>query len=206
MKSPDAISILSAGIKRDSSGRWMSTDMTAEDDKSGAPGGKYRVLAAAILAIRYPTAMVIPSGGKGYDVSKDASEDRPLLAKILRDELVACGVPAERILLEEKSNTTYQALRELEKMILKRGWRNLIIVTNRYHTGRVRAMISSEFVQREDNVIIELVSAEDVLIASNPDRWRYTIVKEYESEYIKKRYASEQNGVRQIRDGTYKFR
>lgn len=206
MKTPDAIVVLAGGIKRDASGRWVSTDLSAEDDKLGAPGGKLRVLAAAVLATEYPSAVVIASGGKGADIAKDVPENRPSLAKILCDELLESGVSRDRIMLEEKSNTTYQQLQELGVLIKEQGWQSVMIITNSYHRDRVEAMIEAKFTQLRESANFSLVSAETVLVTNDSGRWQPSLEKEYKSAYMQERENKETVGIEQILSGVYKYR
>ncbi len=200
----DVIIVLSGGIKQDASLRWVSTDLSAADNELGALGGKLRVFAATTLATKYPAASVIASGGKGFDMPKNAPADRPLLAEILRDELIEYGVPISRIALEKNSNTTYQALQELEKMITERSWHNGMIITNRYHLPRLRAMIETKFPALVH--VATLVSAEDVLIEADSAKWKSVIAEAYASPFMAGRMAKEEQGVLQIKNDTYQFR
>lgn len=203
MKVPDAIIVLAGGIKQDVSGRWVSTDLTAEDNKLGAPGGKLRVLAAAVLSNKYPSAWIIASGGKGFDVSKDTPEERPLLCKILKREFLEAGIPEERIKLEGVSNTTYQQLQELEKLISE-NWQNVILIVNRYSLVRLRAMIETKFPALVD--IAKSVSAEEVLIEADPVHWETMLAETYKNAFMAERIAKEKAGVEQIRAGTYRLK
>jgi uncharacterized SAM-binding protein YcdF (DUF218 family) len=203
METPDAIVVLAGGIKQGVSGRWVSTDLTDADDTLGAPGGKTRVLATAVLATAHPTTTVIASGGKGFDVPKDAPENRPLLAEILRDELVECGVPVGRIVLESDSNTTYQALECLGALVAERDWRNIVIVTSRYHLPRLRAIVEAKF--PELGASLRLVSAEEILSGVDPVRYKTAFADIYASAFMKERIAREERGIMQIKDGTYQF-
>jgi uncharacterized SAM-binding protein YcdF (DUF218 family) len=200
---PDAIMVLAGGIKQDATGRWVNTDLTAEDNKLGAPGAKLRVLAAALLAARYPEAVIVTGGGKGYDVPAGTTEQRPILAEILRDELTECGVPIDRIVLEQNSNSTYQEFQELTTLIAKRGWRNIRTLTNRYHLNRVRAMIEAEFPELSNR--LQLFSAEDILLEADPARWQAEFAEAYRSAFMAERIAKEEQGTKQIKDGTYQF-
>lgn len=199
----DAIIMITGGIRQDASLRWVSTDLTADDNELGAPGGKLRVFATAVLGNQYPTAAVVTSGGKGFDVPEGTPEDRPLLAEILRDELIECGVPESRIVLEKNSNTTYQQLQELEKMIAERGWHNVMIITNRYHLPRLHAMIETKFPELAN--VTKLASAEEVLRETDPARWETAIAEAYASPFMADRMAKEEHGVLQIKNGTYQF-
>lgn len=204
MEAPNTIVVLAGGIKQDASGRWMSTDLTAEDDRLGASGGKLRVFAATILSNQHPAAVVVTSGGKGYDLPGNTQADQPVSAEILRDELIECGIPAPRIVLEKNSNTTYQQLQEIEKMIPERGWKNVLLITNRYHLPRLRAMIETKYPNLVE--VMTSVSAEEVLIEADPMRWEAMIAATYAESFMTERIAKETQGVEQIKNGTYRFR
>ncbi|MDO8553026.1 MAG: YdcF family protein [bacterium] len=203
-KGPDAIAILSSGIKQNPSGHWASTDLTQEDDVLGAPGGTLRVRAVAILADKYPRAVIVAMGGKGFDVPRNYPENRPLLCEILQDELLDAGVPAERIVLERESNNTYQQLVALTALIRNRGWTRVAVMTNRWHIPRTRTILKSKFPELKSTLTI--VSAEEVLIANNSDEWESGIVQAYASEWLAQRIDREEQGIRQIMEGTYNFK
>lgn len=203
MRTPNAIVVLAGGIKQDALGRWGSTDLSAEDDKLGAPGGKLRVLATAVLATEYPATTVVASGGVGYDVPKDAPDGRPLLCEILCNELIEVGVPKEHIDLENKSNTTYQQLQQLTAFIKKYDGNKTMVISNRWHLPRIEAILEVKFPVLKK--LVELVSAEDVLIESDQIRWKPMIDKEYSSAYLMARIDREKQGIEQIKKGTYKF-
>ncbi len=204
--SPDAIAVISAGIKQESSGRWVNTDLTEEDNGRGAPGGKQRVIATAILAKRYPEVLLIASGGRGYDVPAGTPEDRPSLAEILRDEMADYGVPKERVMLEMASSSTYQQIGQLERIINEKSLRKVLLVTNRYHVPRLRSMLDMKFPDLAKHANLELVSAEEVLISEEPQQWTKYINGEYQKPYMLARIAKEEQGVGQILSGTYQFR
>lgn len=204
MKTPNTIVVLAGGIKQDASGRWESTDLTAKDSAEGAPGGKLRVFAGAVLAGEYPEAIVIASGGKGYDVPKDAPKDRPFLAEILCDELVGSGVPESRIVLETNSHTTYQQLQQLELLVQEKALHKVVVVSSRWHLPRIETMLAMKFPALRTGVL--LVSAEEVLLETDPARWGSAIEKAYASAFMRERIAKEKRGIAQIKNGTYQFR
>ncbi len=204
MKAPDAIAILSSGIKQTSAGRWQSLSLTEEDNMLGAPGGTLRVRAATVLANRYPRAAIVATGGKGRDIPANYPENRPLLCEILEQELREAGIPPERIILERESCTTYQQLRALSALMGERGWTNMAVVTNRWHTPRARMMLGSKFPEFKSTIM--LVSAEEVLIANNPEEWESIIARAYASEWLARRILKEERGIRDMREGTYDFK
>jgi len=200
-----AIILLAAGIKQNQSGKWVSTDLSEEDDKLGAPGGKLRILAAAILVKENLNTFIITGGGKGKDIAEGTSNKRPLLAEILRDELIAEGVPLNLIQLEWVSGSTYQELVEVERMTKELGVTKLTFVINRYSLPRVQLMIEDKFAHFNSQYVFDFVAAEDVLIKTFPQVWEKKIKKEYSSEYLKRRIAREQQGIEQIRKGVYEY-
>lgn len=201
---PNAIAVFSGGIKQDASGRWVSTDLTKEDDTLGAPGGKLRVLAAAVVSNQYPSAAVIATGNKGYDVPAKYPADRPLLCEILKSEFIEAGVPVRRIMLEKKSHTTYQQISALAVLMAEHGWNRTAVVTSRWHIPRTRAIIERKFSGLADS--IELIAAEDVLIAHDKRKWESTIARAYASGWLARRIENEEKGIRQIKEGTYDFK
>jgi hypothetical protein len=206
MKQTDHIVLLATAIKQDAGGRWVSTGLTEEDSIHGGPGGALRICAAALLLGEYPHLKIITGGAKGFDVREGVPEDRPLLADILRDELLESGVPEERIILQRNSNNTYQELQELERLVGELGLKRLIILTGRWHVERLHTMIDIKFPQLRGRVSLEVVTAEDVLIARDAEKWRSFIEGAYGSEWMAERMFKEQNGVLQIHAGTYHFR
>lgn len=205
-KNTDAIVLLAAGIKQDQAGRWISTEFSAADNELGAPGGKLRIHAVSILARQNPDAIIVTGGNKGFDVHGGLNVDRPIIAEILRDELLDCGIAEDRLLLDHNSNTTYQNLQELEQMDILSRFENITIVTNRYHLPRLLAIIEEKFPHWKERAKVGLVAAEDVLIAHEEKRWREFIDDAYKSEWMAKRIKMETQGVMQIRSQTYKFR
>lgn len=205
-RSFDYIHLLCAGIKQDDTGRWVSTDLSEEDMLFGSPGGKLRVFATWVLANLHPSALIFTGGGKGYAVPVGTTEEYPLLAEIVHDELREAGVPLERIVLERESNTTYQELEELAELIKREGHKFVVVVTNRYHVARTQAMIEMKFPELREKATVEVVAAEDVLLEDDPSYWRAIIDPVYSSEWMKKLFDMEENGRRQIADGTYKFK
>ena len=202
----DYIHLLCGGIKQDKSGMWVSTDLSEEDTRFGAPGGKLRVLASALLIGRYPDVMIFTGGGKGFGVPVGMTEERPLIADILRDELLEDGVPIERIILERESSDSYQELQELKKFADQYEGKTVAIMTNRYHLPRIWAMLQMKFPALHQNATIAFLVAEDVLIAEDAARWQTLIDDAYASEWMRKIIEAEENGRQQILDGTYNFR
>lgn len=80
----------------------------------------------------------------------------------LRQQAIALGVPPERIFVTEASATsTWDEARAARKLMLRRGWQSLIVVTDPYHTRRVQLAFSRDF-SRHDL---------QVLVSSTADHW-----------------------------------
>lgn len=74
--------------------------------------------------------MMIPSGGKGSDESLSEAE---AMAEYMKEH----GIPADRILLEDRSTTTLENLQNSKALIDSRGPENYIaLVTSNYHVYR----------------------------------------------------------------------
>ena len=119
-------------------------------------------------------------------------------------------MPASRIIEEDKSNTTYQQLLELQKMARKHKIKNIIIISNKYHLPRVQAMIEyglglNIFKKMFDNLDIKLKSAEEILIKHESEKWGKVISKIYKDNDMIARIELEKKGVEQIKKGTYNF-
>ena len=76
-----------------------------------------------------PTVM-IPSGGKGED---EKLPEAAAMAAYLRDK----GIPADRIMMEDRSTSTYENLLYSKKLIdMNEGGRYTALVTSNYHVYR----------------------------------------------------------------------
>ena len=96
-----------------------------------------RLEAAKQLLDEYPDVKCIVSGGKGSD--EQISE-----AECMRNYLVENGISADRIIMEDKSTTTFENLKfSLEKLDELGLGRDITIVTDGYHQYRA-ALIAKE--------------------------------------------------------------
>ena len=107
---------------------------------SGTPGGKpspvlqARLDTALVQAARYPDAKVLVSGG--IDFSETTAE-----AQIMGDYLRAHGLPASRIVQEEKSTSTQENLKFSAALLLAHGVNldvPIQVITSDFHTLRAR--------------------------------------------------------------------
>lgn len=202
MNNKEAIIILGGGLINDN-GQWRTTNFD-EGDNFGTLGDRLRVEAAYILYKKNPELLLIALGGQGQ--YKDIP-GVPAVAEVIKKELTDLGVPESSINKEEQSGNTWQQLRELKRIIDTKGLSAVAILSNRYHLPRIQALIESDAAMcarlKQDK--IELISAEEILIAHDPAKWKELVTKAYQTEVMKKRIAKEEEGVRQIEKGTYKL-
>lgn len=191
-KAPEAIIIPAGGSVRGDDGSYRSTSYE-DGDAFGTLGGYSRVEAASLLAKKYPSTVVVPSG-KG-----SAAPGIPSHAQVMEGELIELGVERRRILLEENSTTTLDGVMFANKLAVEKGWHHLIIVSNKYHLPRLQAMWES----LGSEVEAIFVAAEDIIIAARPEfKTEFDIIKGTPS-YLK-RLESEARGLEAFRSGAYR--
>lgn len=207
MSYKNAIIILGGGLRKDGSGKWHTTNFNEKSFSGRVEGGRLRVIAAFYLYKNNPDILLISSGGAGK--YKDIHGAVPV-AEVMRNELLNLGVKEKNILIENKSKHSFDQLRLLSAIIKKHNIRKIIIISNKYHLPRVKAMI--EYVDNLKNIrellnnnLIKLKSAEDIVLKTDPKKWRKIIDRAYKSDDMKKRIMAEKQGVSQIKKGTYKF-
>ena len=104
----------------------------ARVDENGPSGSlRQRISAARVYLEENPDTVCIASGGQG--------EDEPMSeAECIRDHLVAGGIDADRILLEDRSTSTEENMRYSLPMLrsLETDVESVGIVTNDFHVFR----------------------------------------------------------------------
>ena len=113
--SEDAVIVLGAGIRGEEVGRLLS----------------YRLDKAIEYSARNPEAVIVVSGGQGpqESIPEALAMERYLIAK---------GIPAEKIIKEDKSESTFENLtfsREILDRLLGPGY-EVVIITNDFHIYR----------------------------------------------------------------------
>lgn len=205
MRNKLAIIILGGGIKKDKNGKWRTTNFDEKGDNFGASGDRLRVIAGSYLYKDNPEKLIIASGGKGQ--LKDIP-DAPTVASVIKKELIELDVPADKILEENNSGNTYQQLQEMKKNIQKKALKNITVISNKWHLPRIKAMIKIDPDLKKifGAGNLKILSTEEICLTYKPKVWQPIIKAAYESEDIKKRIKLEQEGVKQIKEGTYKFK
>ncbi len=195
------IAILGGGMKEEN-GKWRTLNFD-EGDKFGATGDRLRVVAASYLYRGNSNSILIALGGKGQ--YKDIP-GAPTIAEVIKKELIELGVPEKNITEECYSGNTFQQLEELGKIAKQCDIEKIIIISNHWHLMRIRAMLEM-FCELKELAIfggLELMAAEDILFKWDALNWEKIIKVAYESEGIKKRIETEEEGIRQIKEGKYR--
>ena len=200
------LAILSAGIKQDKNGQWVSTDFSENDVLKSAPGGKLRVEAGAYLYKDNPIK-IIAMGGVGGDKNIQGV-NHPLISNILKRELEELGVKNNDIIQESKSINTYSQLQELMNIIRENNVEHVDIISSAYHLPRIKAMIENiqEFREFFNKNNLNLLSAENICIKYDEEKWQEIINNAYSSESMKKIRQHEDMGIKDLIDGKYKFK
>jgi len=199
----EAIVLLSGGIE-EINNIWKSTDFLDIKKDTKAPGSILRVLATAYFYERNKKDFIIVSGGRGRELEEDSG--RPDLSEILKRELIELSIPRDVIVEENRSNTTFEQLKFLIEIIKERDIKKVFFISNKYHLPRIKAMIKYLdqliFYKR---VNLNFISAEDILIKIDSQKWKLIILDFYNQDIVKKRVKLEEKGVKDIKLNKYRF-
>ncbi len=204
-KNKSAVFIMGGGLINDS-GTWRTTNYD-EGDKFGVSGDSAIVAAAALLFADHPEWLFIASGSRGQ--YKDII-NAPNVSTVIKNELIRLGIPAGNIVEENNSKNTYQQLQNLQVIHKKNNFDKIFIIGNKHTQPRLQAMIEykkelAELKSAFSSSCLKSISAEEILLDKDPDTWKNIIETAYASEAMKKRVALENQGARQVKEGTYKF-
>lgn len=202
-----SIYVMGGGLVKGKNGVWRTTNYN-EGDKFGAIGDRASVVAASLLFKANPRLKVFVTGGKGQ---LSAVPGVPVIAKVIKGELIKLGVPGKNIFLETGANNTCQQLLALQKFFKTHQIIFTRLISNKHGLPRIKAMIEykpelANLKKQVNNKKLIFTSAESVLIAKQSKIWAGKITKAYASRGIKQRIKMEQQGVRQIKNGTYRFK
>jgi len=199
-----AIVIFGGHLVKDANGLWKTTNFD-ESDEYGVLGDRLRIEAGSFLYQENKQLTVIALGGRGQ-LAK--IPDAPAVSEIIKSELVKLNVPEKNIITENESGSTYDQLREMKKIIRKKNFGEAVIISNKYHLPRIRAMIEQWDRDLADWLYqgkISLLAAEEVIIKYQPERAE-EIKRAYDTVAMRERIGLEQKGVSEIKAGTYKLR
>lgn len=109
----------------------------AQYNGTPSPVFKARLDHAFDLEDRGMAPIVITTGGSGGDPKFTE-------AGVGRDYLIQQGVAADKILSETRSETTYQSVQAVARLLRQRGAKTCITVSDGFHLYRVKLMFSSQ--------------------------------------------------------------
>lgn len=204
------IVILSGGLVK--IGRKWRTTTFFERDFSQGLGDRYRILAASELYGKLSDEGRIPdllaSGGAGKGVIKYPYH--PVIADIMSAELIKLGIPKKSILKDRNTNSTFEQLLHIKKLFSLKKTGSVIIISNKYHIPRIRAMIvhspKLHILRRKlSDGFLKIISAESILLKADFPRWNKEIKRAYKSDFVIRRMRMEKRGIRQILNKTYQW-
>ncbi len=206
MNLKDTIIVVIGGglIKDKATGQWRTTNYT-EGDNFGIDGSRLRVEAAGYLYKNNPQTIILASGGKGQLKSIPGVST---VAQTVKNELVQLGVPERKIIKEDRSGNSYQQLLKLAKLVQQNNWRHLALLSNKYHLPRIKAMLqyAPHLPELFKPFRLDFFSAEELCLKYDKNKWQNTINQAYRSPVMQKRIKLEQKGIRDIKEGKYKFK
>lgn len=201
-KKYDALVLLGGGNIKKNNGKWRTTNLD-EGDILGIAGGRIRVVAGQLLFNSGASNLIIASGGRGQYKNVAGV---PTLSRVIKNELVELGVPANNILEDRKSDNTHEQLKFVKLLTGSRQMKKIAIVSNEWHLPRIKAMIEHSPNLTGLTGCVKLIAAEKVVIKHGKLNWQDKIAKVRKSEGLKKRVALEKKGVEDIKNGKYDFK
>lgn len=201
----DTVAVFGGGMIRDEHGKWRTTRFEETGDNFGVMGDYIRVLAAKEIYKKNQKVTIITIGSKGQF---SHIPDAPALAKLLKQELIAYGIPENAVIEEKNGGNTYQQIIAIAELIKNSSFKKCGLISNRYHLPRIRAMIEhNETLKKSLNPdTIIYLCAEDILIElDHQNNWKEMLEKVYESKAMKERIALEDKGVKEIVEGRYRY-
>lgn len=180
-------------------GIWQTSGLEDPGDHAGATFDRFRVLAGSALAARYPESLLLLSGGA-------QKPEMPSCAAVLKHELSQLGISESRMLLEERSCSVHQQLYEIGLLAAQLHFGHMLIITNEWHHPRLKAMMEhAPKLEMWRELSWEPVAAEPIMLESGKREWVAMVEAERLHPRLIERIAMERQGVRQVKDGTYRY-
>lgn len=194
---PDAIVILTSGIfpywsNLDQEISYKSTSYI-HFDGFGVLGGEDRIIAAGILAKKFPLSRIITT-------SKSCYSNGPSNAFITKKELIELGVDASRIFLEEQSNSLRTQLQKSMEMALNFGSTSILFITSQFQTARAEMMLREIALKKYFKT--KVIASESILNPTELSFKKSLNLLENDIKY-KKRLNNEDRGLRALKEKSY---
>ncbi len=119
---PDGIIVLGGSIE---------ADLSAAHGAAVVRGAPDRIIAAAALALRYPNARVVFSGGSANLISNDARE-----ADYAGAIFESLGVAKSRLIMERRSRNTQENAEFSKALVAPKEGERWLLVTSAFHMPR----------------------------------------------------------------------
>ena len=119
---PDGIIVLGASIE---------ADLSAAHGTPVVRGAPDRIISAAALALRYPNARVVFSGGSANVISNDARE-----ADFAGAIFESLGVAKSRLIMERASRNTVENAQFSKALVAPKDGERWLLVTSAFHMPR----------------------------------------------------------------------
>jgi uncharacterized SAM-binding protein YcdF (DUF218 family) len=103
----------------------------------GAPSGSY--LTRIVTAVRLQKRLHIPiivSGRLGAEAKEDKAKNKVIEDHIVKRFLTDLGVPAKKIIVEDKSRDTFENVKFTKEICDRSGFKAPVLVTSAYHLKR----------------------------------------------------------------------
>jgi len=121
-RAPDGIVVLGGAI---------NPDLTVARGAPEIGAAAERMTTAAVLARRYPDAKLVLSGGNANPINPQSTE-----AEVGRRFLESLGVARDRIVIENRSRTTFENARYTYNLLKPRPGQYWLVVTSAFHMPR----------------------------------------------------------------------
>ena len=120
---PDGIVVLGGSIEPDlSAAHGVAVFGTSVD----------RIIAAAVLARRYPNARIVFSGGNANLVSSDAAKEADFAMPVFE----SFGFAKDRLIMERRSRNTYENAEFSKALVSPKSGERWLLVTSAHHMPR----------------------------------------------------------------------
>jgi len=119
---PDGIIVLGASIE---------ADLSVAHGTPVVKGAPDRIISAAALALRYPNARVVFSGGSANVISNDARE-----ADFAGAVFESLGVAKSRLIMERRSRNTVENAQFSKALVAPKDGERWLLVTSAFHMPR----------------------------------------------------------------------
>lgn len=176
----------------------------------GIIGDSLRGEAVNFLYWRSPsdTSVIVLGGVTPLHKSKP---DAPHLSTVIKQELIALGVPSSAIeeLDIDPDCGTYMQLLHLSRTLAQQPQVTKVeMIANQWQIPRIRSMVLfGEDLDglRRENPFVQIFAAEDVVVGRDPSQWREKIVDAYRTPAMRETIKRELKGAFMVAEGTYQY-